>query len=213
MDINWREILKKFNQYKQYLIIIVVVVAISAGYFINQQKTIAQEQKAFKTSLQKSSSQSKSLKSTSSNNKIFIDIKGQINHPGVYQLDNSLLINDAIKIAGGATADADLNQINLAQKLQDEMVIYIPKIGEENSDQPATDHQADSTNSQSDSKININSADLNQLQDLNGVGEKKAELIIEYRNQNGKFKSVDDLANVKGFGAKTIDNLRDQVTV
>lgn len=212
MDLNWQEIFKKINQYKRFLGIVFVVIAILVLYFINQQKTVISEPNKFKASIQKSSSQSKQIKSATSN-KIFVDIKGQINQPGVYQLDDNLLINDAIKIAGGATADADLNQINLAQKLQDEMVIYIPKAGEENPNQSAINNSADSTNSQSNSKININSADLSQLQDLNGVGEKKAAMIIEYRNQNGKFKSVDDLANIKGFGTKTIDNLREQVIV
>lgn len=212
MDLNWQEILKKINQYKRFLGIVFVVIAILVLYFVNQQKTVIDEPNKFKASIQKSSSQSKQIKSAT-NNKIFVDIKGQINQPGVYQLDDSLLINDAIKIAGGTTADADLNQINLAQKLQDEMVIYIPKVGEENLNQSTINNSADSTKSQSNSKININSADLSQLQDLNGVGEKKAAMIIEYRNQNGKFKSVDDLANIKGFGTKTIDNLREQVIV
>ena len=205
MDVNWREFFDKVNKYKQYLLGLAFVLSIFAFYLINQKNSTPQVQKLLDESIKQSSSSSKY--SSSQNNKIYIDIKGAVNNPGVYQLNSNLLVDDAIKAAGGITADADLDQINLAQKIQDEMVIYVPRTGEDN---PSTNQ---SGNSSENSKVNINTADVQQLQTLNGIGQKKAEMIVDYRNKNGNFKSVDDLINVQGLGAKTVDNLRDQVTV
>lgn len=205
MDVNWREIFEKIKQYRKYILGAVFIFAILTIYSANQKKDYSVNQKEFQQTKKSISGTTKA--SSSSDGKVYVDIKGAVNKPGVYQLNGNLLIDDAIKTAGGITEEADLNQINLAQKLQNEMVIYVPKIGEENS--PI--NQSNSENDQS--KVNINTADAEQLQTLNGVGQKKAEMIIDYRNQNGNFKSVDDLANVKGFGPKTVENLRDQVTV
>lgn len=157
--------------------------------------------------------------------KYYVEIKGEVNKPNVYQVSEHARINDLVKLAGGLTAQADDRQINLAQPLQDGMSIYIPKQGEElttapqngneqSSGVPATSEPNNSSgNTQAPATININQADIVQLQQINGVGPKKAADIITYRESSGPFKSVDDLTKVSGIGDKTLAKIRDQLCV
>lgn len=143
---------------------------------------------------------------------LLVDIKGAIKHPGLYKINEGDRIQDVIDLAGGLKDDADENQVNLAQRLQDEMVIYIPTIGEEIEHiQP----NISSTNTQNaqDGKVAINHATAEEIQTLNGIGPKKAETIIAYREENGPFHTIEDLLNVSGIGEKTLENIRDQITV
>ncbi|MEJ8776407.1 helix-hairpin-helix domain-containing protein [Pseudogracilibacillus sp. ICA-222130] len=143
---------------------------------------------------------------------LLVDIKGAIKHPGLYKINEGDRIQDVIDLAGGLTEDADENQINLAQRLQDEMVIYIPTIGEEIEH---TQPNISSTNTQhaQDGKIAINHATVEEIQTLNGIGPKKAETIIAHREENGPFQTIEDLLNVSGIGEKTLENIRDQISV
>lgn len=138
-----------------------------------------------------------------------VDIKGEINRPGVYEVDQSARVNDVIHLAGGFTDEADENYINLAQKVQDEMVIIVPKVGE-TEDLPMISQ----TGSTSDEpKVNINQATKEELETLPGIGPAKAQAIIDYREENGMFEVVDDLLQVNGIGEKTLENLRDHIDV
>lgn len=155
-----------------------------------------------------------------SNEDIYIDIKGAVHHPGAYQMGTQQRVGDAIQKAGGYTTEADPNQINLAQKIADQMVIYIPRKGEkfpivnstsiQNSGITPNPTAAEST---SNGKVNLNTATLEQLKELTGVGEKKAQKILEYRQQHGQFKSVEELKNVNGFGEKSLATLAEQICV
>lgn len=143
---------------------------------------------------------------------LLVDIKGAIKHPGLYKINEGDRVQDVIDLAGGLKEDADEKQVNLAQRLQDEMVIYIPTIGEEIEHiQP----NISSTNTQNaqDGKVAINHATAEEIQTLNGIGPKKAETIIAYREENGPFHTIEDLLNVSGIGEKTLENIRDQITV
>lgn len=143
---------------------------------------------------------------------LLVDIKGAIKHPGLYKINEGDRVQDVIDLAGGLKEDADEKQVNLAQRLQDEMVIYIPTIGEEIEHiQP----NISSTNTQNaqDGKVAINHATAEEIQTLNGIGPKKAETIIVYREENGPFHTIEDLLNVSGIGEKTLENIRDQITV
>ncbi|KAA0549342.1 competence protein ComEA [Bacillus sp. BGMRC 2118] len=138
---------------------------------------------------------------------LFVDVKGSVKNPGVYEISSSKRVLDAIEMAGGMTTEADQNGVNLAQKVTDEMVIYVPKQGE-------TPSNVSSSNSNSEQNVvNINSATVEQLDILPGIGPSKAESIIAYREENGNFKSVDDLVNVPGIGEKSLDSLREHITV
>ena len=102
--------------------------------------------------------------------------------------------------------------MNLSQKIVDEMVIYIPVFGEEMDMLPPTIVSSQSV-SKEEGKVNINTADSNELQTLSGVGPSKADAIIEYREQNGPFQKIEDLMNISGIGEKTFEKLKDGITV
>lgn len=148
--------------------------------------------------------------------KIVVDVKGAVQSPGVYVLTTDDRMIDAIEMAGGYTSEALSTAVNHAQKLQDEMLIYIPKIGEE-IDQDFTNGQvvrspATTSNSAGD-KVNINSADETALTKLPGIGSSKAQAIIAFREENGSFKTIGDLKHVSGIGEKTFEKLKEFIVV
>ena len=120
-------------------------------------------------------------------------------------------VNDAVQKAGGLTNQADSKSLNLAQKVSDEALVYVPTKGEESASQQAGSGTASSTSKEK--KVNLNKASLEELKQVKGLGGKRAQDIIDYREANGKFKSVDELKKVSGIGAKTIEKLKDYVTV
>lgn len=156
--------------------------------------------------------------SKSESDKIFVDIKGAVRKEGVYELTSGSRVTDVVKLAGGFTDDADKKSVNLAEKVADEAVIYVARVGEEVT--PAsTPSQAKNTaasGAQQDAdlaQINLNTATLEELQTISGIGAKRAQDIIDYRDNNGGFSSVDDLKNVSGIGEKTLEKLKAEVTV
>lgn len=146
---------------------------------------------------------------------IYVDVKGAVAHPGVIRLASDARIEEALKIVK-PTAEADLKQVNLAKQLTDQQVLYIPKAGElattADTNAAGSANNGD-MNSAGGSKININTAGKNQLCEITGIGDKKADLIIQYRQEHGQFKSVDDLKNISGFGDKTVAKIKPQLSV
>ena len=140
---------------------------------------------------------------------ITVDVKGAVKTPGIYDLPVGSRINDAVQKAGGLTDNADSKSINLAQKISDEALVYVPTKGEDTSQ--AT--QSNTSNSKENKKVNLNKASLEELKQVKGLGAKRAQDIIDHRDSNGKFKSVDELKKVSGIGTKTIDKLKEYVTV
>ena len=144
-----------------------------------------------------------------------VDVKGQIKHPGVYQSSQNERVVDVISRAGGLTTNADESQVNFAQHVQDEMVIYIPAKGEADTVTPgATGVGATAASgSSSTAKVDLNKADGTELQTLPGIGPAKAAAIIDYREKSGPFKAIEDLKNISGIGDKTFEKLQDLITV
>ena len=142
---------------------------------------------------------------------ITVDVKGAVKAPGIYDLPVGSRVNDAVQKAGGLTEQADSKSINLAQKVSDEALVYVPTKGEEAASQQTGSGTASSTSKEK--KINLNKASLEELKQVKGLGGKRAQDIIDHRESNGKFKSVDELKKVSGIGAKTIEKLKDYVTV
>lgn len=140
---------------------------------------------------------------------ITVDVKGAVKAPGIYDLPVGSRINDAVQKAGGLTDNADSKSINLAQKISDETLVYVPTREEVTSQETPSS----SSNSKGNKKVNLNKASLEELKQVKGLGAKRAQDIIDHRDSNGKFKSVDDLKKISGFGAKTIEKLKDYVTV
>ena len=179
------------------------------------------ESEEISTGTKKSSQKEKAEPQTSSSEEsefLTVDVKGAVKNPGIYQLKKTSRINDAIQKAGGLTTDADSKSINLAQKLTDEAVVYVATMGENaasvssNTGQSSTSGTSEVA-SQKGNKVNLNTADLSELQTISGIGQKRAQDILDYREANGKFNSVDDLKNVSGVGAKTLEKLKEYVTV
>ena len=139
---------------------------------------------------------------------IFVDIKGAVKKPGVYQMKAGDRVKDAIDAAGGLTAEADSQKVNLAQRVEDQMVIVVPKVGEEAEAIPAG---VTSKETSKEGKVNINTATVEELKTLKGVGEKKAEAIIEYRKKNGSFKTKEDLMKVRGIGKKLFESFEKRI--
>ena len=142
---------------------------------------------------------------------ITVDVKGAVKAPGIYDLPVGSRVNDAVQKAGGLTEQADSKALNLAQKVSDEALVYVPTKGEEAASQQAGSGAPSSTSK--DKKVNLNKASLEELKQVKGLGGKRAQDIIDHREANGKFKSVDELKKVSGIGAKTIEKLKDYVTV
>ena len=170
-------------------------------------------------------------KTTSSIDKIQVDIKGQVNYPGIYKVDSNLRVMDVIKLAGDLTENADTSVINLSKKVTDEMVIIvysrdevadfkktkeIEKQVEEKcvqKDENSLVNDACINCSASNGKININTASLDELKYLSGIGEKKAKDIISYRETNGSFNTIEDIMKVAGIGETSFAQIKEDITV
>ena len=163
--------------------------------------------------------------------KIQVDIKGQINYPGIYKVDSNLRVMDVIKLAGDLTENADTSVINLSKKVTDEMVIIIyskdevadfkktkeiEKQVEEKciqKDENSLVNDACISCSTSNGKVNINNASVDELKNLTGIGEKKAKDIIDYREKNGSFNSIEDIMKVSGIGESSFAQIKEDITV
>ena len=144
---------------------------------------------------------------------IYVDVKGEVHHPGVYQMKAENRVKDLIEAAGGFTPLADDQKLNLAQLLEDQMVIVVPKKGEEVNSELAQAPTSQKKEVGKEGKVNINTATVEELKTLKGIGEKKAEAIIEYRKQNGSFKNKEELMKVRGIGKKLYESFQERVIV
>lgn len=153
---------------------------------------------------------------------IVVHIIGEVKKSGVVSLEEGARLIDAIKKAGGETKNADLSQVNLAYKLKDGDKIYIPNKNEKiteyivqgNGDNIVSVGEEPENNLKGENKkVNINTANQEELDTLPGIGETTAQKIIEYRETNGKFNKIEDLQNVKGIGESKYSEIKDKITV
>lgn len=147
--------------------------------------------------------------------KIIVEIKGEVAKPDVYELEADSRINDLINLAGGITENGDIENINRAGILNDGDCIIIKNIKAKSQESEEKVESVSSNNNlkNKNRKININSAKEEELMTLIGIGETKARSIIEYRSKNGKFASIEQLAEVNGIGIKTVEKLKDKITI
>ena len=217
------DLIEKAKQYKIALSL-GLLGAIVAGFILLQGRDQGVTDVQQLTEQTSSSSSYKDEKSNKSNEisqaetedqLVTVDVKGAVKKPGVYQLQSNSRVHDALEKAGGMTEEADLKSINQAQKLSDEAVVYVAKVGE-NAVDVTTSAPASATSGTGQAKsalVNLNTATEADFQTISGIGQKRAQDIIAYREANGRFKSVDDLKNVSGIGAKTLEKLKEYVTV
>lgn len=214
------KILDKLKEYWK-IMFLVVCALIAGGIFYIFTTSPKPAENLSVENLSPSSTKSSVSKFNSSSeknkNEIMVDLKGAVAKPNVYQISSDERLVDLIRQAGGFTDKADQKSINLSAKLKDEEVIYVPKVGEssssESTDSPISSSVSNQVSTTSGPKININKADLTELQKLTGIGQKKAQDIIDFRMKNGDFKSIEDLGKVSGFGDKTLEKLKDEISI
>lgn len=148
---------------------------------------------------------------TEINESVVVDVKGQVHTPGVYTLPAGSRVLDALQLAGGILPTAEEKALNFAAKLVDEMVIYVPLIGE--TEVPLPIATSPSTSESQSSLVNINTADETTLMSLSGIGPSKAMAIITHREEKGLFKSIEAIKDVTGIGDSTFENLKEFISV
>lgn len=156
-----------------------------------------------------------------------VDIKGYVKKPGVYEVSDGMTVNDAIKLAGGLKKNASTDNINLSKKVFDQMVIivYSKNINKDKSyssnlvndaliknEESALITNMDSTSQNTSKLVNINTATIDELLNITGIGQSKADAIISYRNNN-HFNSIEDIKNVSGIGDALFEKIKDSITV
>ncbi|MDI6868865.1 MAG: helix-hairpin-helix domain-containing protein [Coprothermobacterota bacterium] len=156
---------------------------------------------------------------------IYVHVAGEVHLPGLYKLTQGARVADAIKLAGGATSDADMDALNLAMPLKDGDKIVVPKKASQGSENPEIhagiqvpstanqNQESGSLQSGGTSKININTASAKELESLPGIGPVLAQRIVDYRAQKGGFKSIEEIKEVSGIGDKRFEAIKDLITV
>lgn len=206
MNFNREDIVIFLKQNKFTIILSIlssIIVGMCVFYIFNMNKTKDYSQVNNYTASINESNNSINKDEKEEAEVIFVDIKGEVNNPGVYEFNKNDRIKDAIEKSGGVKEDSDLTTINLSQKLKDQMLIFVPK-------------KNDKTNyviNNSKKIININLATKEELMTITGIGETKAKSIIEYRDNKGDFKKKEDIMKVNGIGKSTFEKIKDEIDV
>lgn len=211
------EILDIIKRYKFVISIIFLILLVCLfKIFIFSDNRSLVDSKGDGQELFVSSTAKEDLMSTTASSSIekgYVDIKGAVKKPGMYAFSGDTRVFDIVNDAGGFTEEVDESMVNLSLKVVDQMMIIVPKIGEEIPEIVETGSDDYSSSRESESKININTATVEELKQLNGIGEKKAQVIIQHREENGSFHSIEDIKQVSGIGDKTFENIRNSITI
>ncbi|MCT6820994.1 MAG: helix-hairpin-helix domain-containing protein [Lactobacillus panisapium] len=238
---NWQKIKDFLLENKKYVLIAgVAIIAFflylhqSQGEQESANNIVKSEPKVVNStsSVKQDLDDKKQKESTSVNQKtseVTCDIGGAVKNEGVYTLKNGARLNELIMAAGGLSRNAQLKNVNRALILKDQDKIHIPYRGEKvrgnqivlsvnessnsSANNASSEETPDAKEQEKSSKVNINTANAQELQKLNGIGEKKAELIVAYRQKNGQFASIEDIKQISGIGDKTFAALKDQLEV
>jgi competence protein ComEA len=204
---------------KRKMTMITVAVAFVAGgiYFFSQQGEDPADTEDIFSVTAKEAEMEQSVNEAAEPEIIKVDVKGAVKSPGIFTAQAGDRVIDLISSAGSFTEKADTDKVNFAQIIEDQMVIYVPEIGEEdkgNLENIQVGTYGDAvTKGTSGGLVNLNTATQEDLQTLTGIGPSKANAILEYRETVGKFKEVDELKQVTGIGDKTFERLRDSISV
>lgn len=191
----FKNILEKIKKYKSYILIVCLV-------FLTLFSVVKDNIKE-NTELEINGNK---IQTDNKDGKIAVYIAGEVVSPGVYYIEENLRLDDVIKICGGFTQNADISQINLAEKLNDSDKIEIPSL--KTIDENMSEYEEDDESGY----ININTASKEELKTLNGIGETLANNIIEYR-KNNRFSSTEELLNVNGIGQSKYDSIKEYICV
>ena len=210
--------LEFLKQNKKIVIISIIIIMLIIGYFNNsKEETITKENLILNTNENKINTNE-----NDENSQIIVHIAGAVKKSGIVKLQEGSRIEDAIKLAGGLSDDADITNINLAYVIEDGTKIRIPSKKDEEIQKEQyiipdsgieTEDKTNLSNSSSKNIININKANQTELESLSGIGPSLATRIIEYREQNGNFKSIEDIKNVSGIGDNKFENIKSYIKV
>ena len=210
--------LKKEQKIKIAITLFVIIIAIFYYIYSQNQKEIFFEESKQENEVQEKTEETE-------NKKIIVHVSGAVKNEGIVELEEGARVANAIEKAGGVRDDAYTKDINYALKLEDGMKIYVPTIEEskqekeeENTNSESSNYIISSNNTKTNEnsngqKININNADESELDELPGVGPSTAQKIIQYRKENGEFKSIDELKNVSGIGEAKFQKIKDLICV
>ena len=227
---------------RDYIIIGIIIISVITFMVLNIGKVKEFEEKETTGNIEKNitvSEESKDNKEKEGNEEdkkenissetgIFVHIDGYVNNPGVYQIKENERTNVLIEKAGGLKNGYSIKNINLAAKLSDGDKVYIPSIEEEKtlgnqnnniSVNTVGKHTNNGNNSNNNvnitknNKININTANVSELKQITGIGESTANKIIDYRQNVGKFKKIEDIKEVKGIGESKFESLKNKITI
>lgn len=208
---------------KVIVLVIAIVVAIGMIYFIYNKNQITDDVNLENDILVSENVAKEKSLNTTEENEVIIHITGSVKNPGIVRLKEGSRIEDAIEAAGGLTENADISKINLAYVVDDGTKIKIPSSQEEDiGDEEIIDsgsgeniiiEENTTSSNKSSQTININKATETELQTLPGIGASLASRIIEYRSQNGKFGSIEEIKNVNGIGDSKFENIKDLISV
>ena len=210
MNIKKEDVVLFFRQNVKSIILAFVcslVLIIGGLFYFNQNKTEDYSGVSFSNISNETNNKDEKAEDKH-DEKIFVDVKGAVKHPGVFETTKDKRVKDLIEEAGGLLDDADTSTLNLSQRVKDQMVIYVLKHGEK----PKQISDGGSSSSNTD-VININTANKEQLMKISGVGKTKAEAIISYREKNGDFKKKEDITKVRGIGKSTFEKIKDKIEV
>lgn len=230
------DLVKSFGK-KYFLLIIMFLLSLTSlgfslynTYYLTNQyskETVTQPDNPLEESNKEETKELESIPEE----KYYVDIKGYVKKPGVYEVSKTSIVNDCLKLAGGLLKNADTTTINLSKPVSAAMVIYVPKKNEvikSTTDKTTTTTTEisnnaaipDSSNTSSDTssatlnlKINLNTASKEELTKLSGIGEAKAQDIIDYRNTNGSFKTIEEIKNISGIGDALFAKIKDNISV
>ena len=214
---------------KILLIVIISIITIGISYYayaakLNEEISIEKQNEELEIEEEKTE-ESEEEKAEKEIKKIIVHVSGAIKKEGIYELDENSRVANAIEVAGGITENAYTKEINLALALEDGMKIYIPtkeevekemKLGTYNSNVSGNDNnskESGKSSNKSKEKININTATREELDKLPGVGEATADKIINYREENGEFKKIEEIKEVKGIGDSKFEEIKDLIEV
>ena len=212
---------------KDYIVIGIIIIAVIIFIVLNIGKVTEfnkeeKENTTINASIEESKNdiEEKEIKENKEETKemgtgIFVHIDGWIQNPGVYEIKENDRVNTIIEKAGGLKEGASIKSINLAARLSDGDKIYIPNREEEQQIE-TTEVKGNNTGTvkiTKNSKININKASISELKQITGIGESTANKIIDYRDNVGKFKKIEDIKEVKGIGDSKYESIKDKITI
>ena len=185
-------------------------------YIVSQSEVREEESISNNISDEKDNQGKEQIKIENTNKKtITVFISGEVKNPGVVAIDAEKRLSDAVNELGGTTENADLNKVNLAMKLKDESHYIIPKIGDnlESHNKKTFENNIENDLNNKNNLININAASIQELDALPGVGEATANKIVNYREEKGKFNSIEEIKNVNGIGDKKYEELKTLISI